>query len=189
MRTPFTSFSQARFSVVRWFAAVIMISASLALAAQGPAPDSAAVQRVAMHKLAFLAGHWSGPVTVVRGPGEPLRLTQTENVEYKLDGLVMLIEGQSTGADGKPQFQALATIAYDDATQTYHFRAYHGGHYLDTELSVVADGFSWGFAAGPAQVTNTMHLTAKGEWQETTEVAMGGNPPRPSVKMLLDRQP
>ncbi len=189
MRTPFTSFSLPRFSVVRWFAAVLMISASLALAAQGPDENSVENQRAAMHRLAFLAGHWSGPVTVVRGPGEPLSLTQTENVEYKLDGLVMLLEGQSTGADGKPQFQALATIAYDDATHTYRFRAYHGGHYLDTKLNVFADGFSWGFAAGPAQVTNTMHLTAQGKWQETTEVAMGGNPPRPSVKMLLARQP
>ena len=75
-------------------------------------------QREAMKKLSFLAGHWSGPATIAPGPGEPLHLTQTENVEYKLDGLVLLIEGRSTGADGKAQFEALATIAYDDASKT-----------------------------------------------------------------------
>ena len=30
-----------------------------------------------------------------------LHLTQTEDVEYKLDGLILLIEGKSTSPDGK----------------------------------------------------------------------------------------
>jgi hypothetical protein len=51
----------------------------------------------------------------------------------------------STGADGRAQFQALATVAYDDATHTYRFRAYNDGHYLDTELTVLADGFPGDF--------------------------------------------
>lgn len=68
-------------------------------------------------------------------------------------------------------------------------RAYNGGHYLDTELSVLKDGFSWGFSAGPAHIVNTMHLTGKGEWQETTEVTMGDHPAQKSVDMLLDRLP
>jgi hypothetical protein len=168
-------------------AAAFLVSFGHALAAQQPT-GSADVQREAMRKLAFLAGRWSGPVTVVRGPGEPLSRTQTENVQYKLDGMVLLIEGKSTGADGKAQFQALATVAYDDATKAYRFRAYNDGHYIDTELTVVADGFSWGFAAGPAHIVNTMHLTGKGEWQEATEVTVGDAPPRHSVDMLLDRQ-
>lgn len=151
-------------------------------------PDVAA-QRGAMKKLAFLAGHWSGPVSITRGPGEPLKLTQTEHVEYKLDGLILLIEGQSTRADGQAQFEALATIAYDDASHTYRFRAYNEGRYLDTELTVQPDGFAWGFDAGPAKIRNTMHLTAKGEWQESTDVAFGAAPPHLSVDMLLNRQP
>jgi hypothetical protein len=142
-----------------------------------------------MHKLAFLAGRWSGPITITRGPGEPLHLTQTENVEYKLDGLVMLVEGKSTGADGKVPFSALATIAYDDASKTYRFRAYHDGRYVDTGLTVLDNGFSWGFPAGPAHIENTMQLTPKGEWHETTTVTMGSGAPHPSVDMLLEHQP
>ncbi|MGH9566914.1 MAG: DUF1579 domain-containing protein [Candidatus Angelobacter sp.] len=145
------------------------------------------MQRQAMQKLSFLAGHWSGPITITRGPGQLLHFTQTENVQYKLDGLVLLIEGTSTDADGKVQFQALATIAYDDASHAYRFRAYHDGHYLDTELTVSADGFSWGFVAGQAHIVNTMHLTNKGEWQEQTDVAFGKTPQR-SVDMLLQHQ-
>ena len=166
-----------------------MILFTLPLAAQQPGPNSADAQREAMRKLSFLAGHWSGPATVIRGPGEPLHLTQTEDVEYKLDGLVLLVQGKSTNADGKVEFSALATIAYDDTSHTYRFRAYHDGHYLDTELSVPANGFSWSFTAGPAHIANTMHLTSKGEWDEVTEATVGSYPPQRSVEMLLQRQP
>jgi hypothetical protein len=166
----------------------LMVGFSLSGAAQQPMGPNIDAQREAMKKLSFLVGHWSGPVTVTRGPGEPLHLTQTEDVEYKLEGLVMLIEGRSTGTDGKAQFEALATIAYDDVAKAYRIRAYNGGRYLDTELTVHGDGFAWGFDAGPAKVRNTMHLTAKGEWQETTEVAFGSTPPHRSVEMLLEHE-
>jgi hypothetical protein len=169
--------------------AAFMTSCSLSLAAQQPVSKGVNAQHEAMRKLSFLAGHWSGPVTVVRGPDEALHLTQSEDVEYKLDGLVLLIEGKSTGADGKVLFSALATIAYDDASDTYRFRAYHDGHYLDTELALPANGFSWSFTAGPAHIVNSMHLTGKGQWDEVTEVTVGSSPPHRSLEMLLQHQP
>lgn len=171
-----------------WLAAVILGS-FFAAAAQQPGPTTADTSRDAMSKLSFLVGRWSGPLTVVRGPGEPLHLTQSESVEYKLDGLVLLVEGKSTDAGGHASFAALATIAWDEATRGFRIRAYHDGHYVDTELTVNADGFSWGFDSGPAHVVNRMHLTPQHEWAETTEVAMGANPPRKTVDMLLARQP
>lgn len=188
-KTLISTFTLPPFLSATLLAAGFMISFNLLLAAQQPVSNGVDAQRDAMRKLLFLAGHWSGPVTIVRGPGEPLHLTQTEDVEYKLDGLVLLVEGKSTSADGKVLFRALATIAYDDASHTYRFRAYNDGHYLDTELSVPANGFSWSFAAGSAHIVNTMHLTGKGEWQEATEVTVGSNPPQRSVDMLLQHQP
>lgn len=188
MKTTIPNFTLPALLFTTLLAAALMISFSLPLAAQ-PASNSVDAQREAMRKLAFLAGHWSGPVSIIRGPGEALHLTQTEDVEYQLDGLVLLVEGKSTSADGKVVFSALATIAYDDASHTYRFRAYHDGHYLDTELSVPAEGFSWSFTAGPAHIVNTMHLTGKGDWDEVTEVTFGSNPPHRSVEMLLQRLP
>lgn len=168
--------------------AAAILTFTPSLIAQQSGPNSTDVQRDAMRKLSFLAGRWSGPITVIRGPGEPLHLTQAEDVQYKLDGLVLLIEGKSTAADGKVAFNALATVSYDDASHTYRFRAYNDGHYLDTELTVPDNGFSWSFAAGPAHIANVMHLTEKGEWSETTDVTIGSNPPHRSVEMLLQHQ-
>ena len=165
--------------------AAVLASLGASAVAQAPSNDAQHLQREAMQKLAFLAGHWSGPVTIVRGPGEPLKLTQSENIQFKLGGLVLLIEGTSTGTDGKAQFEALATVAFDTASQTYRLRAYHDGNYLDAPFTVSADGSAWEYMSGPAKVVNTMRMTAKGEWQETTTVTFGSNPPRPSVEMLL----
>lgn len=178
-----------QFAVVGSLVAGFAILLGTSLAGQQPTQNGVEVQRDAMHKLAFLEGRWSGPVTIVRGPGQTVHLTQSEDVQYKLDGLVMLIEGESRDADGKASFRALATISFDDAMHAYRFRAYHDGHYVDTELTVIANGFSWGFAAGPAHIANTMHLTNKGEWAETTDVTMGNNPAFRSVDMLLQHQP
>ncbi len=173
------------------FALAALLIAQFAIAQSGPArvDDSVNVQRTAMSKLAFLVGTWSGPVSIRRGPGEPMHLTQTEQVQAKLDGLVLLIEGTSRDAAGKVLFQALATVSYDNAAGTYRFRAYNEGRYIDTELKVPDRSFSWGYQAGPAQITNSMHLTDAGEWAETTAAAMNGGPPRPSVDMLLKKQP
>jgi hypothetical protein len=189
MKTVIPTFALPSVLFASLLAAACMILFSLSLAAQRPASNSVDAQREAMRKLSFLAGRWSGPVTIIRGPGEPLHLTQTEDIEYKLDGLVLLVEGKSTSADGKVQFSALATITYDDASSAYRFRAYNDGHYIDTELSAPANGFSWSFTAGPAHIVNTMHLTGKGEWNEVTEVTVGSNPPHRSVDMLLQHRP
>lgn len=188
MRARISFSSAARFLFAQLWIIEFISIIGLPLSAQ-QTRNGVDIQRNAMSKLSFLVGQWSGPVTVIRGQGEPLHLTQTENVEYKLDGLVLLIEGKSTSADGKVVFSALATVAYDDAAHAYHFRAYNEGHYLDTDLSVPPGGFSWSFTAGPAHISNTMHLTEKGEWSEVTEVIYGNSPPHRSVEMLLQKQP
>jgi hypothetical protein len=193
MKTPRHPLLPSLSHLARLLAAASLALFAFSLAAQQDAasssPSPIQLERAAMQKLAFLVGHWSGPITVFAGPGEPLHLTQTEDVQLKLDGLVLLVEGKSTTPDGKVAFNALATVAYDDATHAYRFRAYNAGRYLDTELAVPANGFSWGFDAGPAHIANTMHLTEKGEWSETTDATVGANPPHRSVEMLLTRQP
>jgi hypothetical protein len=153
------------------------------LASRTAAPFEQRRRAARGHAQAFLSRR--SLVGAVRGLGEPLHLTQTEDVEYKLDGLLLLIEGKSTSADGKVLFSALATITYDDASHTYRFRGYNDGHYLDTDLTVPTNGFSWSFTSGPAHIVNTMHLTGKGEWDEVTDVTVGSNPPHRSVEMHL----
>jgi hypothetical protein len=154
----------------------------------GQQQPSVAAQRAAMKKLEFLAGKWSGDASVVRGPSGPLKLVQTEDVQYKMDGLIMLVEGTGRNSEGQIVFRALATISYDDTASTYRFRAYSDGRYLDTELTVTMGGFAWGYTAGQVKVSNTMHLDEKGQWVETTDAIVGSSPSRRSLEMTLKRQ-
>lgn len=146
-----------------------------------------AAQRAAMSKLGFLIGQWSGPLMLQSGPGPARRLVQSEDVQPKVDGLVLLVEGVARASSGRAVFQALATISYDDVTATYRFRAYNDGGYLDTKLSVSGKGFSWGYTSGPATITNTMRLTPAGAWSEKTTVRMGAAPPHTTVELTLHR--
>lgn len=63
-----------------------------------------------MAKLGFLAGKWSGEARVVWGPAGPTALIQTEGAQFKLDGLILVIEGVGRPRpDGAPVLQAFFT--------------------------------------------------------------------------------
>ena len=155
----------------------------LALAQQGPNVNA---QKEAMKKLEFLTGKWSGEGWAMRGPGQTVKYKQAEDVQYKLDGLVLLIEG--TGRDpetGAVTFNALATIAFDEATKSYRLRSFNAGRYLETELRLVDRGYEWGFDSGPAKILYVMKLEDDGTWVETGTVSMNGGPPRQILEMKV----
>jgi hypothetical protein len=143
---------------------------------------------MAMAKLSFLQGNWSGPATVSHGPGNMIHLTQSERVEMRLDGLLLTIEGAGADGSGKIVFRAFANISYDDVTHQYRIRAYNNGHYVDSELSVETNSFSWSYSAGPTRIVNTMHLSSTGEWEEKTESTAGQNPAMTVVDMKLKKR-
>ena len=101
-----------------------------------------------MNKLGFLVGEWSGEASVLRGPSQFAELTQTESAQFKLDGLVLVIEGVGrTKADGKLSLQASDSISFDDETGTYRMRAFNDGRWLGNEVKLADGGnsISWAF--------------------------------------------
>jgi hypothetical protein len=158
-----------RTGLLCWFAIVGTAFAQ----PQGP---NIKAQGEAMKKLAFLVGTWAGDATTVRS-NRKVKVKQTEEVSYKLDGLVLLIEGTGRNPEsGEVMFRALATVSFDDVAGVYHFRAYNDGSYLDTELKVPDRGFEWGYKAGPAQIAFAMKLNDTGDWVETGDVTVGNTP-------------
>jgi hypothetical protein len=159
--------------------------------AQPPRVPDVETQRAALKKLDFLVGKWSGEARVLRGPGEPLELIQTEEAQYKLDGLILIIEGiGKTKADGKVALQAVGIISYHDQTGTYRMRAYNDGRYLETDLklSEYGRGVTWGFALGDIKTSSILRINEKGEWTELTEIAVGSEPARKFMELSVSRQ-
>ena len=153
-------------------------------------PDVEA-QRAAMKQLSFLIGRWAGEARILRGPGETVELNQQEEAQYKLDGLILTIEGIGCSkGDGKTALQALAFVAYDDQPGRYIMRAFNDGRYLETELKLAEDGHGimWGFALGEIKTSSMLRINEGGDWTEMTEITIGPQPPRKFMELRVSRQ-
>jgi hypothetical protein len=159
----------------------------MSTAPQKPDVDA---QRAAMNKLGFLAGRWSGEARVLRGPGLNLDLEQTEEAQFKLDGLVLMIEGVGrTRPDGKQALQALGLITFDDASGTYRMRAFNDGRWLESEIKFIDEGLaiSWGFTLGEISTKSVLRINDKGEWTERAELTIGTRPPQKLIELTVRR--
>jgi hypothetical protein len=153
-------------------------------------PDLGA-QRAAMKKLSFLVGKWSGSARILRGSAEPLELNQTEEAQYWMDGLILMIEGVGhSKADGTIALHALGVVSYDDEAQEYRMRAFNLGRWLETELRLAeADQrITWGFALGDVRTDSVLQINEAGEWTELTEMTVGSEPPRKFMQLNVGRQ-
>jgi len=144
-----------------------------------------------MKKLDFLVGTWSGNARMLRGPGEPIEMIQTEEARYKLDGLLLVIEGIGRiKSDGKLALQALGIVSYDDETGTYHMRAFNDGRWLETDVTLADSGkeLAWGFTLGEIKTRSTLRINEKGEWTELHEITIGSQPPRKFMEVTVRPQ-
>jgi hypothetical protein len=148
-------------------------------------------QRAAMKRLGFLVGKWTGEARMLRGPGAMVELAQTEEAQYKLDGLVLTIEGTGRSkVDGTAVLQAFGIISYDDESSVYRMRAFNDGRWLETEVQLSADGrgMTWGFALGEIRTSSVLRINEKGEWTEHAEIVIGGQAPRTLLELAVRHQ-
>ena len=170
---------------------IVFVALSVPAMAQQLRTPNLEAQRAAMKKLSFMVGKWSGQARVSRGPGEPLELIQTEAAQYKLDGLILTIEGVGRAmSDGKVALQALGIVSYDDEAGTYHMRAFNDGRWLETDVKLAESGkgIAWGFALGEIKTSSVLRINEQGQWTELTEIAVGSQPPRKFMEVIVSPQ-
>lgn len=158
--------------------------------AQTPSAPNVEAQRTAMKKLEFLIGEWSGEASVLRGPGQFVDMAQTESAHFKLDGLLLMIEGVGRSrTDGKISLQALGLISFDDETRTYKMRAFNDGRWLETDvkLSDTQKSISWGFVLGAFKTTTALCVNENGEWTEHGEITISERPPQKMMDLKVRR--
>jgi hypothetical protein len=157
---------------------------------QPPAPNTDA-QRAAMKKLSFLAGSWTGEARILRTKDQTVVLDQTEHAEFKLDGLILEIEGVGRSkSDGKLALQALGLVSFDDGTGKYTMRAFNDGRWLECEVTLVEDGkgFRWGFSLGDISTHSVQRINEKGECAEATDIVIGSQEPRRFMEVTVRPQ-
>ncbi|HLH09903.1 MAG TPA: hypothetical protein VKW78_21870 [Terriglobales bacterium] len=92
------------------FAALLVLTA--AAYSQQP-PTTVPQQLAAMKQCGFLEGKWKGDGWMMMGPSERRTFVEIENVEPKLGGLVLQVEGLGRNSEGKTVHEALALLSFD----------------------------------------------------------------------------
>lgn len=176
--------------VMKKFAAILLISVlPLTPVAQTPSPPKAAE----MKRLDFLVGQWQGEGWIVLGPNQRHTFRQTENVERKVGGTVLLIEGLGKSADagntGAVIHSAFAVLSYDQDAKVFRMRAFRGdGSSVDAEAEVSENMLVWGFRDPRAgNIRFTIRLNEKGQWFEIGEMSRDGRTWLKFFEMTLNR--
>jgi hypothetical protein len=157
---------------------------------QTPRMPNPEAQREAMKKLSFLIGSWRGEARQYRG-GAQVELLQTEVAQYKLDGLILVIEGIGrTKSDGKAALQAFGVLSYDHASGVYHMRAFNDGMWLETDVKLAESGkgLTWGFVFGEIKIKSSLRITESGEWTEMHEITVGSGAPQKLMEVAVRPQ-
>jgi hypothetical protein len=157
----------------------------------GLVAQTAALQRAEMKKLDWLVGQWQGAGWIQMGPQGRKEFTQTENIQTRLDGLVLVIEGLGKSkTDGSTVHSAMAFVSYDERAKTFRWRAFTAeGRQTDAEAKVGKNTLEWGFEIPNfGRMRYTLKLNEKGEWFEVGEVSQDGQSWRQIFEMTLQRQ-
>ncbi|HMV46461.1 MAG TPA: hypothetical protein PLD20_15425 [Blastocatellia bacterium] len=174
---------------------LIFLIAFLLLPAAALAQSHGTGSAEEMKKPAFLIGDWHGEGWIEMGPGKRSTFKQTETVQSKLNGTVLIVEGLGKGKIGNTGEEgvihnALAVISYDAAAKKYQFRAFRAdGNYIDAAATVGDKQLVWGFRDPQrgTEIKYTIKLTDAGQWREVGEFSMDGKQWRQFFEMTLQR--
>jgi hypothetical protein len=171
---------------------VLLLLLALPVMAEAQAPGS--LQRAEMKKLDFLVGQWQGEGWIQLGPGQRRTFKQTETVQSKVDGQVLVIDGLGKGkiADNQEEVvvhNAFAVVSYDNESKTFRFRAFRAdGFGLETEGKVSEKSLVWGFRSPQGgDIRFTIRLNEKDQWHEIGEFSQDGKTWNKFFEMTLQR--
>jgi len=168
---------------------LFMIASVLMVAATATAADE-------MKKLDWWLGEWSGEAWIQMGPGKPETILQTERVQAKAGGSVIVVDGLGrkkleNGAAGDVVHEAFAVLTWDDAKKAYTFDAYTArqGHVAATLDLTGETSATWGFTTPQGgKIRYTINLTDKGQWHEIGEFSRDGAQWMKFFEMTLVKQ-
>lgn len=170
---------------------ILLIWAAAAMA-QAPEGSANAEKLKAAH---FLAGDWRGSGWYI-SQGKKLKFDQTENIQLKLDGTAMLIEGLGViqgSEDYNPRnvHASLAVLVWNVDDEKYHMHAFRNdGGYADAIAEFPGKNkMTWGFKyPGTGEIRYTITIDEDGNWVETGEMSSDGKQWNTQLEMTLKKE-
>lgn len=154
--------------------------------AQAPDPSAmAARSREALAPLARMVGQWEGEARVSEGPGDPIRVLQSEDIVWGAGGTMIFIRG--TGRDPNTRaisFEAAASIWFDPELGRVRMRTHRDGRTVEPEVEIKPDTIVWSFPVPGGKVRYVIALTDS-TWHEEGFLERAGAPPFKMIDMRL----
>jgi hypothetical protein len=116
-----------------------------------------------------------------------MMVQQVETIQPKVDGTVLMIEGQGS-MDGRIVHDAFAIVTWDPIAKTHKVSSY-----LANGRSVVADAkagdglLEWGFDTPQGSMRYVIERTEDGGWLETGYRNRPGGKPMKFLEMKLEK--
>lgn len=126
-------------------------------------------------------GRWQGEGSIQMGPGEPKKSSVDEQIESRLDGTLIVMEGIGKGLDadnkGSVVHHAFGVLSFDQNSNQYKFKTYlKDGRNTDAWFNVTGENnFQWGFDVPNRKIRYTIVIDpSKKTWKETGEHSADG---------------
>ena len=165
--------------------AAMLLAPLCTLNAQAPKLDPA--HAAEMKKLDWLVGQWEGEAVFQMGPDQKATVAQSERIEKRVGGTVLVIEGQGK-MEGRVVHDAFAIVTWDPIAKKHLVSAY-----LADGRSVVADAkasegrLEWGFDTSEGSMGYVIERADDGGWIETGYRNRPGGSPAKFLEMTLKK--
>lgn len=157
------------------------------------APNAAETIKQEMKKIAYLEGQWKGEAVMKRGNTPPVKVLQEENVQFKLNGTILLVEGvgRSIESQNTIAFNALGIISYNPYTKQFAMKSHTmEGNQTEAYFKVLEENhFEWGFETpqkAKIKYDIVLNPTSK-TWTEKGEYSQDGTTWYPFITLTLNK--
>jgi hypothetical protein len=168
----------------------LAILAASPLVTQAQAPNAGALaqrSRDALAPIAKIVGQWSGEARVLEGPGEAIRVRQSEDVSFGAAGTVIQIRGTGRNpATDAISFEAVAMLWFDPQQGKVRMRSHRDGNSIEPEVELRPDTLVWGFQMPAGRVRYVIALSDSA-WHEVGTFERSGAAPIQILDMRLRR--
>ena len=134
------------------------------------AQDAPAERLEKMSHVRFLVGQWKGSGWMLMD-GKKQYFDQTENIQTKLEGAVIIVEGMGkVPQTGRIIHNALAMLTYDVVKKQYRWTSTTtAGYITDIVPEVSHEKFVWMLSSRPPSKIRYTITLDKGDWLEIGE--------------------
>lgn len=155
--------------------AVLFLAFTYNLSAQ--IPDFSAEVKKEMQKVEIMAGKWEGRGWRQNPNGEKSFSNVSENLYWKLDGTILVMEGIGKTDEGNVVHNAFGVLSYNPFQKKYRMSSHlTNGMSTDASFEVIESNklFKWWFEDGGGTIRYTIINDGK-NWKEDGEYSRDGN--------------